>query len=92
MTKVEKLRYWLRRQWFEIVSAYHISHGREILLNQTSLEAHDLTRPHVNCNCASISKRMFVSRWHLTKLINRPYNYYNGCRWCMPGYDTDMKR
>lgn len=86
---IQKLKYWLRCQWFEVVKAWNMSNGCDYLINLVSREIHDLNNTHSNCNLASIASRKFITADQLQSYLKYGFN---GCRWCLKEHDTDMKR
>lgn len=68
----------------------NILFGRRFLANVRSKEIHDMVESHRNCFLFDIVDYKLVSRRKAMKMMKN--EGYNGCRWCMMEYDTDIKK
>jgi len=60
------------------------------IANVHTKEIHDAVNVKKACSIQLIAthNRKYVSAWRVKRLLKRGYN---GCRYCMPAEDTDMK-
>lgn len=66
--------------------------GKTYLLNLRTREVHDLGNRQPNCLLPMIAKenKMYLTRRQALRLLAA--GIVDGCRYCMPQFDTDKKR
>ena len=62
--------------------------NKRYLVNNRSMEIHDLYNTKHQCFIDEIVDKTYISEWQLKDYLS---DGYNGCRWCNYRYDTDMR-
>jgi len=61
---------------------------RPYIVNYRSMEVHKVDNLKHNCHVELMTDKQKIYSRKANKLLKQGYN---GCRWCFPSEDTDMK-
>ena len=84
MKKKTTILAWIQRQFKKLSKNRY-----KVNLNVTSHEIHDMANVQGRCRIDKMSNFMFVGKKEMKELIAG--GKFNGCRWCMPNFDTDVE-